>query len=222
MLIKTETALALRCPDCGRAALKTISRFALGRGRVSEYRCSCGSRLLTAGTKGRKSYWLAINCVICDANHTYHLTPGELWTQNSLYLSCLETGLELGCIGPHERVQAYLQTKEETLEMLVEEMGGPSYFRDAEVMLSILTHVHTLAEDGGLSCPCGENCIELEIFPDRVELHCRHCLRMCVLPAEAEQDLAELETRETIELARQVFAGKRKKTHRRKRDNHQP
>lgn len=219
MLIKTETTLALRCPDCGRSTLQTVSRFTFGCEKSREVLCSCGSLLLVVSTKNQKSYWLEINCVICESTHLYRLAPGELWSREVFHLSCQETGLELGCIGPYERVKAYLQTKEQALEILVEEMGGPNYFRDAEVMLSTLTYVHTLAEEGGLSCPCGENRIELEIFPDRVELHCRHCLRMFLLAAENEQDLDRLEARESIELRRQVFNEKKKKARRRKRDN---
>lgn len=211
MLMKTETTLSLRCPDCGRSALQTVSRFTFGREESREVLCSCGSLLLVVNSKSRKSYWLEINCVICEADHVYRLTPRELWSRDVVYLSCQETGLELGCIGPYERVRAYLQTKEQALEVLVEEMGGPDYFRSAEVMLSTLTHVHTLAEEGGLSCPCGENCIEMEIFTDRVELHCRHCLRLYVLAAAAEQDLAGLETYSSIELARRVLGGKKEK-----------
>jgi|Deesub1362A_J573_1020465.scaffolds.fasta_scaffold00215_57 hypothetical protein len=231
MLIKTETTLALRCLDCGRSTLETVSRFGLSRGKSKEVLCSCGRLLLVIGsrrglaragrsTKNRKSYWLEINCVICEANHLYHLTPGELWTRSVVNLSCLETGLELGCIGPYEQVRACLQTREQALGVLVEEMGGPSYFRDAEIMLATLTHVHTLAEEGSLSCSCGKSRIELEIFPDRIELHCRHCLRMCILPAEGKQDLAQLEACESIELTGQVFNEKKRKAYRRKHDNH--
>jgi ribosomal protein S14 len=211
MLIKTETTLSLRCPDCGRPALQTVSRFTFGREGLREVLCSCGSLLLVVNSKSRKSYWLEINCVICEADHMYRLTPRELWSRDVVHLSCQETGLELGCIGPYERVRAYLQTKEQALEVLVEEMGGPDYFRNAEVMLSALTHVHTLAEEGSLSCPCGENCIEMEIFTDRVELHCRHCLRLYVLAAAAEQDLVGLERYSSIELTRRVFGGKKEK-----------
>lgn len=222
MLIKTETTLALRCPDCGRSTMQTLSRFDLGRGKSKEILCSCGSQLFVGSTKNQKSYWLEVNCVICEATHLFRLTPRELWPHDVVYLFCQETGLELGCIGTYEQVRSYLQTDEQTLEILVEEMGGESYFRNAEVMLNTLTFVHTLAEEGRLVCPCGENRIELEIFPDRVELHCRHCLRMSRLAAETKQDMVKLEDYKSIELTRQVFSEKRRKARRpkhHKRDN---
>ncbi len=135
-------------------------------------------------------------------------------------LSCQETGMELGCVGPYENIQSYLQTKEEALEILVEEMGGSNYFRDSEIMLEILTHVHALAEEGSLHCPCGEDRVELEIFPDRVELHCRHCSRMAILQSETEEDLSRLKSIAQVELTQQPFREKRK-PRRHKRDNHQ-
>lgn len=219
MLVKTETTLALRCSDCGRSVVQTVSRFALGPERPCEVLCKCGSRLLVVTTKSRKSYWLEANCVVCESTHLYRLTASEFWSREAFYLSCQETGLELGCIGPYERVRNYLHTKEQALEILVEEMGGQNYFRNAEVMLGALTFVHTLAEEGSLYCPCRENRIELEIFPDRIELHCRHCLRMCLLAAETEQDMAKLEQCESLELKRQVFGEKKRRTHRRNHDN---
>jgi len=219
VLVKTETTLALRCSDCGRSVARTVSRFALGPERPLEVLCKCQSRLLVVSTKSRKSYWLDANCVICESTHMYRLTASEFWSREVFYLSCQETGLELGCVGPYERVRNYLQSKEQALEILVEEMGGQSYFRNAEVMLIALTIAHTLAEEGRLYCPCKENRIELEIFPDHIELHCRHCLRTCLLAAETEGDMAKLEQCESLELRRQVFGEKKPKTHRRNHDN---
>lgn len=205
MLIKAETTLALRCPDCGRLLLHNLSRFDFGREKTKEITCSCGSPQVVVSTKRNKSFWLEINCVICDSVHLYRLSAKELWSRDVVHLSCQETGLELGHIGARDKIKEYIKHHEEALEALVEEMGGQDYFDNAEVMLTVLAHVHTLAEEGNLKCACGKSRIELEIFPDRIELHCRHCGRMHVLPANAEQDALSLSEDEELELTQKAF-----------------
>ncbi|MBO8127918.1 MAG: hypothetical protein H0Z39_01795 [Peptococcaceae bacterium] len=219
MIINTVTTIALRCPECARLSLYPVSRFSFSNNKTQEIVCSCGTPQVVMVTRNKKSYWLEINCVVCESTHFYRLKAKELWSHNVIHLSCQETGLELGHIGPHQKVQAYLEKNEDALEALIEEMGGEEYFQSAEIMLSTLTHVHTLAEEGGLICPCGKNRIELEIFPERVELHCRHCKRMRLLAAKTQQDLERLHKMEKIELSRQVFGEDPVNNPRRRRDN---
>lgn len=208
MLVRTETTIALRCPDCGRLGMHTISRFEFCRDRAREIACTCGGTLLVISTRNHKSYWLEIGCAVCEATHLFRLSPHELFTPDVIHLHCQETDLELAHVGPREKVKTYVRNRTEALEALVEEMGGSGYFTNADVMLSTLTYVHILAEEGNLVCPCGKNRIELEIFPDRVELHCRNCNRLRVFYAETERDLDRLTRLESIELTRQVLTGR--------------
>lgn len=219
MLVKTETTVALRCPDCGRLVLHTLSRFELGGGRSREVSCSCGSPQVVVSSKGNRSYWLEVNCVICEAVHLYHLSTKEMWSHDVVHLSCQETGLELGHVGDRNKIKEYIKNHEEALEALVEEMGGQDYFVNAGVMLSVLTHVHTLAEEGNLNCTCQNNRIELEIFPDRIELHCRHCNRMHVLSAMTAQDGSDLRDDEALKLTHKARTKTKTPRIHRKHDN---
>ncbi|MDI6907502.1 MAG: hypothetical protein QMC81_08460 [Thermoanaerobacterales bacterium] len=204
MVIDTETTVALRCPECGRLGLFTLDRFSFSREKTQEVLCGCGAALMIVTGKKHRSYWLEINCAICEATHLYRLSPRECWGPDVVHLSCQETDIEMGHVGPREKVKACLPSHEEALEALVAEMGGKDYFHNAEIMLAALTYVHTLAEEGNMSCACGENRIELEIHPDRVELHCRHCRRVYVIEAATDEDLVRLESAERIELSRHV------------------
>ncbi|MGQ5711799.1 hypothetical protein [Desulforudis sp. DRI-14] len=201
MVVNTDTTLALCCPDCGRLGLHVVSRFIFCREKRREIKCSCKTLLAVIATRDHKRFWLEINCIVCEATHLYRLTAKELWPREIIHLSCQETGLELGQIGPRAKIKEYLKGQQTALETLVEEMGGQTYFKNAEIMLSALSFVHSLAEDGNLCCPCGRNQIELEIFPDRIELHCRHCKRVKVVKAESEQDALSLQALKKIELS---------------------
>lgn len=217
MLINTETTVGLRCPDCGKQGLYTLDRFSFCREKTQEILCSCGAVLMVVTSKRHRSYWMEVNCAVCESTHLYRFTPRELWGESVSHLFCQETDIELAHIGPREKVKECMPSPEEALELLIAEMGGPEYFRSAEIMLAALTYVHTLAEEGSLSCACGENRIELEIHPDRVELHCRHCRRVYVVNAATKEDLAQLESLERIELTRR--AGTRNRGRARRRDN---
>ncbi|MGQ9498074.1 MAG: hypothetical protein ACUVRC_01310 [Desulfotomaculales bacterium] len=217
MLVGTETTLALRCPDCGRLGLYTISRFDFCREKVKEIVCPCGAVALVMSTRNHKAYWLEIGCAVCEAMHLFRFSPHELFTPDVTHILCQESELELAHVGSRDRIEQYVKNRTEALEALVEEMGGSDYFSNAEVMLGTLTHVHVLAEEGNLVCPCGKSRIELEIFPDRLELHCRNCQRFRIFYAQTERDLDRLTRLNSIELTRQVLVGRKKH---RKRDKH--
>ncbi|MEW5762453.1 MAG: hypothetical protein AB1776_04535 [Bacillota bacterium] len=215
MLVRTETTVALRCPDCGRLRLYPVSRFDFCREKVREITCPCGAVALVISTKNHKSYWLEIGCTVCETMHLFRLAPHQFFAQEVTPLVCQESELELAHLGPADRVRGYVENRNEALETLIEEMGGENYFANADIMLSTLAHVHALAEEGNLVCPCDRSRIEVEIFPDRLELHCRNCKRLRVFYAKTERDLDRVIRLETIELTRQALVGRKKS---RKRD----
>ncbi len=184
MLIATQTMLAMRCPECGRLEYHKLSRFDFSAGCAAQIRCSCGA-LKLAGRKKGTHYFLQARCVVCASMHPYRLSSRILfWAQEITALSCPDTGLELGYLGPPAKM------KSQKKKTLFHELAGEDYFHNSEVMGQVLTHMCDLSEDGLLSCQCGNYKIDIEIFPDRLELRCVRCGAVSVVFAETEEDTA--------------------------------
>ncbi|MDI6632208.1 MAG: hypothetical protein AB1507_01490 [Bacillota bacterium] len=207
MLLPTDIVIALRCPDCGRLELFHLSRFAVSKQKPGRVICSCGMEKAVVSTKDHTAYTFDVSCTVCDLHHTYRLSGKKLWSSELTTLLCLETGLELGNVGPRDKVRATIQTYQEELESLIEELGGPSYFSNPDVMFEVLNYLQEMADEGSVFCPCGKNKIELEVLPDRLELRCKNCDRMTTIYAETEEDFLQLQEFPAIELSRRSFYG---------------
>lgn len=201
MLIATQTMLAMRCPECGRLEYHKLSRFDFLEGRTFQVRCSCGKLKLAVTKKGR-GYILQVHCVVCGCTHTRGIKGHLLWAQEVVELLCLDTGIELGYIGPLPKVKNLAQNKREEMSSLFRELTSEDYFHNSEVMNRILTRVLELGERSLLSCQCGNYNIGIEIFPDRLELRCPKCGAVSVVYGETEEDIAIAFQANEIELTR--------------------
>jgi hypothetical protein len=199
VLVPAQTTFAIRCPQCGRLELTTVSRFALGGGRSAKVACSCGSHKLTIGTK-QGQVWLQIPCYLCDGVHFHYFQPQRFWSGHLEALSCAETDLQLGVFGHESEVELYMRTGGSELDRLMEDAAFGEYFDHPEVMYQALSRVHTLAEEGNLTCVCGNRHIAVDIFPERLELSCSECGRRKTILAGHEDDLATLERLARIEV----------------------
>lgn len=224
MLIATNAVLAMRCPECGKMEIHDFSRFSFAKGKTVHINCSCGATKLIVGTKNHASYWLQVPCVVCETKHLIEVSGKSLWSGGVAFLSCQETDLELGYIGPESKISEMTSIREQELEALVDEFAGDGYFHNPEIMYEVLNCLHDIAERGALYCQCGNHKIEVDIFPDRLELHCKNCDSINIIYAETEEDLKVIQQVETIELARHGFkcldslanTGKPKKTRRKR------
>lgn len=204
MLITTSTVLAMRCSECGKLQFHKLSLFYFSGCRTLEIKCSCGATLSSI-TKKRGSYRLQLSCVICEHKHQYQISGSKMWSAQLFNLYCPETGLELGHIGPEEKVEQAVLNSDSDLELLLEQFDGDDYFNNSSIMYQVINRLHDIAEKNGLYCQCGNNYIELEIFPDRVELKCKQCGSVNIIYAETEEDLNVIQGIECIELARHGF-----------------
>lgn len=206
MVIPTDTILAMRCPECGKLEYKELSRFQFsGAGSVSVY-CSCGAAKLIVSTKNHRDYWVQVPCVVCETKHLRSIPGKLLWSKGEVqYLLCQETGLELGYLGPEEKVKNLTGSYEEELEVLTSEFGDDDYFHNSEVMYEVLNRLHDIAETDALYCQCGNRNVEVDIFPDRLELHCRECDSVNIIYAENDEDLKVIEGIDSIELTQNGF-----------------
>lgn len=228
MLITTVTTLAIRCPECGALEFHNLSRFALsGRGKL-QVNCSCGAFLLGIVNKPPRSYWLQLPCVFCETTHIREISGSRLWGKKTTTLTCPESGLEIGFIGSYKEVKGLAETLDTGLETLMDELGYDEYFNNPDVMHQVMHCLQEIADNGGLYCQCGNTRIEVDVFLDRLELHCKECDSINIVYAETEEDLTVIQQVESIELAQHGFkcldsfsnAPKLTKKTRRKRNKH--
>lgn len=205
MLIATNAVMAMRCPVCGKIEFHDFSRFAVSKSRPVNINCSCGAVKLIINTKKHSFYRFQIPCLVCETKHFMEVTGRSLWSGDVTKLSCSDTDLELGYVGPESKIRQIINTREQELEDLVGDVNDEGYFHSSDIMYEVLNCLHEIAEQGDLYCQCGNLKIEVELFPDCLELHCRNCDSVNIIYAETEDDLNVIKQVDTIELARHGF-----------------
>ena len=205
MIVATEFIVAIRCPLCGKLDLHNVSRFSLAGSGSYKINCACGAPKLVIGTKNHQKYWFQIPCVLCETNHLVYYKAKELCSDKVEYLYCTETNVELGFFGSEEKVRGLAENYEYNLESLVDGLGYDDYFFSPEIMFEVLNSLHDVAEEGFLYCECGSYQIEIDIFPDRIELQCKECKTVSTIFAETEEDLKRLKGTKKIELVKNGF-----------------
>lgn len=114
---------------------------------------------------------------------------------------CPETDLKLGYLGPDVLVQNEIRDQQDLDDML-KDSDFEDYFCDPEVMLGVLDILHDIAEGGGLFCQCGNHKIDIDMYPDKVELICRECHGVMTINARTGADLAKLKEKNRIILTK--------------------
>ena len=200
MLIPTLNVAVLRCPSCGRLEYRSLCLFSFGGGRTWQAVCSCGTPLLTINRKKGRHFWLQYHCGMCGCLHVSHCDRQELWSREVLTLTCRETDLEAGFIGPREKVQRAVQRHDRTLAEVAQDLGFDDYLQKSDIMYQLLILVYQLAETGHVNCGCGNEDIEIEIFPDHLQLRCEACRTETNLPAATLADLERVARMQEIRL----------------------
>lgn len=199
MLVPGETTFAVRCPQCGQLETNTVSRFSLSGNRALKVNCSCGSHKLTVGTKPGQVL-LQLPCYLCDGLHFAQFPTKRFWHGRLQPLTCTETDLQLGVFGAEKEVDVYARAGGSELDRLLEDAAFGEYFDRPEIMYQALSRIHTMAEEGNLTCVCGNRQTSVDIYPDRLDLYCAECGRRRTVLAASEEDVAALEALSRIEL----------------------
>lgn len=202
MIVPTEFVVAMRCAFCGKLDFHPVSRFMLTKAAQYKVTCTCGTPKLIIGTKNRHQYWLQAPCVLCETNHLYYYTSTQLWQNEVSFLYCNDTSVELGFFGPDQKVRTLAENYEHNLESLIDGLGYDDYFCDPEIMFEVLNCIHDIAEAGFLYCECGSYQVEIDIFPDKIELQCKNCKTRNLIQAKNEADLNSIKGVKKIKLAR--------------------
>lgn len=199
MLVPGHVMFAVRCPQCGKMENTSVSLFDFSGASSVRLSCSCGTHKLTVGIRPGQ-VWLQVPCYLCDGQHFAYYNRKRFWSGELLHIVCSETDLQLGVCGSAEEVAGFSKQGQSELEHLLEEGAFEDYFDNPEVMYQSLGHVNELAEKGNLTCTCGNTKVEVDIFPDRLELYCPTCAHRRSVLAATEEDLAVLRRLRRIEV----------------------
>ncbi|MBO8125770.1 MAG: hypothetical protein H0Z38_00870 [Firmicutes bacterium] len=216
MVIDTERALAMRCPACGKLNHQVFSLFAFSGNRAVKLQCTCGFTLLILSTRDHKRYTIQSFCVVCEAPHLTNVQAKELWCQESTELVCPETNVELGILGSRALVREAVRKEQTPLEDVLSSAEHDDFFENKEIMTEVLYFLQELASQSRLYCQCGNANIDIDIYPERVELHCPECDGSLTVYGRSVDDLQLLETVSEIVLAKENFQskdGEKFKTH---------
>jgi phage FluMu protein Com len=202
MSVYTEKVFALRCALCGKLGYHRLSVFSFSRARTVNLNCPCGFRKAIIGTKDNRTFWIQIPCIICETEHVFHYDKADFWTTQLENLACPDTDIDLGFFGDETAVQEAANHWEDDLSS-----GFNDYFINPALMFDVLNHLHDMADNRRLSCACGNREIEVDLYPDRLELRCTKCNRQIAIKAENEEDLMRLNHIEAIEIDENGFSG---------------
>jgi hypothetical protein len=205
MIISTQRSLALRCPLCGRLENHTISIFEFSKHTPFRVICRCGFNKLIINTKDFKEFFLQLSCLICEEIHIIKFTRHELWEKSVTVIRCTETGQELGYLGDETVLNKLIKQKQNDIESIMNNLGFDDYFTNPQVMFEVLNHLHQLAEQNQMFCLCGNNQIEIDVFPEKLELHCSFCQSLHIIYAETIEDLRIVKQASSIALTEKGF-----------------
>lgn len=213
--MNTERIIAYRCPVCGTAIVGDLNLFVLG-GQELKLSCKeCGEEAptLVASLTKENKLSLALPCLTCPNPHRFTVETQVVFSRDLFVLQCPMTALDLCFIGTEEKVEEALEENrkqlleltggewmddefdEEEEEWTEEELGAfkehPPLL-DAHLMGQMLYLVRDLAEEGKISCSCGEQHVDFHLLPDGIAFSCPKCNAARVFPAHSESDLERL------------------------------
>lgn len=189
MLLATQKTIAVRCPHCGKMGFYALSRFSFSGNEGVRFACECGTNLLSITQKGKALFCLQIECMMCETRHLFTYKASELWGKTGLAIACEQTDVEIGFVGSKEAVLENIKHMDRGIKELNEEVGYDKYFVKPEIMHEVLDLVRRMTDEGKVSCSCGSGTLEVEAFPDRIELNCPYCEAVGILFAETVRDL---------------------------------
>ncbi|NPV26725.1 MAG: hypothetical protein HPY81_04520 [Firmicutes bacterium] len=206
MLIPTTTVIGVRCPDCGKIGFHAVSLFAFSAGQPVIIACFCGTEIISLETKDRRNFWVQVNCLLCETRHVLRHSRRQIWSGEILSICCPETGQELGFVGAIDKVRRATQNLDKSLREMALDLGLIDYFDNPDVMYEVLDCLQRLAEKGSLFCQCGNFDIDVEIFPEKIELSCGVCGAHRFIYAQSEDDSEAARRLSEIHLSKEGYS----------------
>jgi len=204
MLIDTRRVLAVRCPRCGRLELREFFVFELQGTEPTIIRCQCGYSLIDIVRRSRL-YRIRIGCIVCETVHELLLDAKGVLHDDAVIIYCPESDVDLGVIGHAHRVEELLAAEGDMLANVVGPGAMDSEFVNIAIMREVLKRLQIWADEGQLYCSCGNYHMELDLFPEKVEVVCPQCGGTLVIYAERDEDLSAMEGLREVVLKRGAF-----------------
>ena len=195
-LIDGCKSIVTRCRFCGRLRKYELNIFNFNEDNIQEYKCKCGETNVKVERIGNKMK-LEIGCFDCGDIHYFILDLQQiLKSKNILY--CIFGG-KLCFIGSGEKANQILLENQTNLcnnNVSYEE----DYFTNFNILEKVLKQLYNLNKEGKINCDCGKFKIDVQLFPDRLELKCNNCHSVKIIFAETEEDLSIIMNKDKIML----------------------
>ena len=196
MLIDGCKTFILRCRFCGRLREYEFNIFqVMARDKV-EYKCKCGEINVLIKRQDNKGITAEIGCFNCGDKHYHKLSLKDMLKDDNMFY-CLH-GPELGFLGSKNIGNRILLEEQINVEGINIGKAGGDYFNNCNIMTKALNKLCALNERNKLYCDCGNSKINVEFFPDRIELKCLNCHSVSIIFAETEEDLSVLLKKDRI------------------------
>jgi hypothetical protein len=95
----------------------------------------------------------------------------------------------MGFLGPAEYPHQGVSAAASGVQCILEDYNYPGFYCDTTVMGGVLARLETLDFQGLLKCACGNKRLNLQVYPDKVEIQCAHCNAVGIVHAESLDDL---------------------------------
>lgn len=205
MRMRPHRHILMKCPHCGTLEPEVLTVFSFSGRRPARFDCECGKNRLTLTTRDHTTYSLSFYCLVCETTHMVPLTAFQLWTSPMEVIQCPDTEVELGYLGEPGRIRHALQMQRSLGELLPKDLSISEFFTNADVMYEVLSMLHNIAKSGNLYCECGNDNIQVDLYPEKLELRCPSCSSLSIIYAENEDDLAVMRKLEVIEMKKAGF-----------------
>ncbi|MCX7745743.1 MAG: hypothetical protein N2645_02475 [Clostridia bacterium] len=198
MLVNTGITIAYKCSSCGSFKFFSVSLFNMVHKKEYLLCCHCNHSSIIITKDNFSNLKIEIPCIGCGSTHTSLLSKKDLFNKRLNVFYCPETGIPQCFIGADEEVRAKIDLLEKEFDELITRLGYDSYFNNTQVMFDVLNKIHDIAEGGNLYCECGNNDIELVLFPDKIQLKCKKCPGSEMIYAAFNKDLKDILQRQHI------------------------
>lgn len=191
MLINTNMTIAYKCHFCGNVEFSQTSLFRLIQKKEIYFTCSCQKSTFSILGDMSTNFKVKVPCIGCGETHLFILNSKFLYTSKVKVLYCPNTGIELCLIGTDKDVRLQMDNVQKKFDEIFASLGYKNYFKNTQVMFSLLNIINDAAKEGNLYCECGCEDIDIILHSDKIYLKCQKCSAVKVIPAGANEDLKD-------------------------------
>lgn len=181
MIIDFDRTIAYRCASCGEITYGDFSLFELSGKKGISVHCSCGDSNISIAAQNKTSYFVELDCVICDAVHKFSVSFDALAKKNCIEFLCPDVAVGLAFVGKNESVKKAVAENERAMAEVVLACGLEHTGKNGILMLKALDKIQDLSENDNLKCSCGSKLIDIEVHEDEIVLECCMCGEQTVI-----------------------------------------